>query len=70
MDNGTATAKTRRRRRSESGFARTAGVAKASGGEKLSRTVSLVRAALQVWEAKHGGPTRSAWPRHRAIEAE
>jgi hypothetical protein len=67
---GTAAAKARRARRREIGMAKTAGVTKATGGEKLSRSLSLVRAALQVWEAKHGTQTRSVWRRGAPLEAE
>ena len=60
----------RRARRKENGMAVTAGVSKVHRGEDLPRTMSLLRAALALWEAKHGGATRSVWQRHRPIEAE
>ena len=60
----------RRARRKENGMAVTAGISRAHRGEDGTRSMSLLRAALALWEAKHGGPTRSAWNRHRAIEAE
>ena len=60
----------RRARRKENGMAATAGISRAYRGEDMPRTMSLLRAALALWEAKHGGPTRSVWNRHRPIEAE
>ena len=60
----------RRARRRENGMAATAGVSKVRNGEDVPRTMSLVRAALALWEAKHGAGKRSVWQRRAAIEAE
>jgi hypothetical protein len=70
METGTAKTKVRRTRRKEIGRAATAGVKKPTGGEKISRSLSLLRAALSVWEAKHGAQTRSVWRRGAPAEAE
>jgi len=58
----------RPRKRRINGTAATAGVAKPT--ESISRTLSLVRAALQVWEAKHGAlPRNSVWRRRSQTPA-
>ena len=57
------TERARRARRSENGMAVAAGVSKMPPREKLSRSVALLRAALEVWEAKHGVKTASVWKR-------
>ena len=58
----------RRARRRENGMAITAGVSK-KPAEPLTRSMSLLRAALAVWEAKHGStPLRSVWKRQAASE--
>ncbi len=58
----------RRARRSENGMAVTAGVSKTPRREKFSRSVALLRAALEVWEAKHGVQTASVWKRRSQCE--
>ncbi len=58
----------RRARRNEIGMAATAGIAKTPPREKFSRSVALLRAALEVWEAKHGGKTASVWKRRSQCE--
>ena len=60
----------RRARRSENGMALTAGVSKTARREKFSRSVALLRAALEVWEAKHGVQTASVWKRRSACGRE
>jgi hypothetical protein len=60
----------RRTRRKENGMAATAGVSRAHRGEEVPRTMSLVRAALALWEAKHGAGKRSVWQRRASLEAE
>ena len=49
----------RRARRNEIGMAVTAGISKTARREKFSRSVALLRAALEVWEAKNGAKTPS-----------
>lgn len=36
--------------------------------EKFARSVALLRAALDVWEAKHGVQTASVWKRRSQCE--
>ena len=57
-----------RARRTENGMAVTAGVSKTAPREKFSRSVALLRAALEVWEAKHGVQTNSVWKRRSQCE--
>ncbi len=62
---------TPRTRRRDNGMAMTAGVSKPSGRERFSRSLALIRAALQVWEAKHGYSQHgSPWRRRYQPEAE
>ena len=58
----------RRARRSDNGMAVTAGVSKMPRREKFSRSVALLRAALEVWEAKHGVQRASVWKRRSQCE--
>jgi hypothetical protein len=57
-------ARTRRIRRRENGMAETAGITRAPREESLMRTLTMLNAALRVWEAKNGHQQfRSVWAR-------
>jgi len=51
-------------------MAATAGVTRTAPQEHISRTVSLVRAALELWEAKHGRVRVSTWTRRSKLQPE
>jgi hypothetical protein len=60
----------RRARRRENGMAMTAGVSKKPAAERFSGSMALLRAALQVWETKHGFHSGSVWRRRSQCDAE
>lgn len=61
----------RRTRRRNNGMALTAGVARQPAQDQFSRTLSPLRAALRVWETKHGHrPNTSPWKRRPTPMAE
>jgi hypothetical protein len=63
-ENAVNEGRSRRIRRRENGMAETAGLSRGPREESLMRTLTMLNAALRVWEAKNGHHQfRSVWAR-------